>query len=172
MKKLDRFRLSLAVVDVVGISWFLLTFDPIILLYLLLFNIVVILIDTLRRGLIVKKKQEEVPIEEFEDEIPIDPITGNRIVTPKVKSEIRPVPRLRIMPQHEKKQETTTSFRTNQPDPIQPIVTIKNIPSSGPICRISSRGQTTDARAARVQTKPSKDDGDDPNFDQKKQELN
>ena len=159
MKKLDRFRLSLAVVDVVGISWFLLTFDPIILLYLLLFNIVVILIDTLRRGLIVKKKQEEVPIEEFEDEIPIDPITGNRIVTPKVKSEIRPVPRLRIMPQHEKKQETTTSFRTNQPDPIQPIVTIKNIPSS-------------DARAARVQTKPSKDDGDDPNFDQKKQELN
>ena len=80
---LDQFKLALAIVDVGGIVAFFVTFangsaNPAILIYLLVFNILAMLTDTLRKGLVVHKPDGPVP--DLSDHIPINPVTGNRLV--------------------------------------------------------------------------------------------
>lgn len=73
-RQLDRFKLSLAVVDVLGILTFFWTANWIILVYLALFNFLIILIDVVRRGMVVHPTEEKSTLP---DDIPIDPDTGN-----------------------------------------------------------------------------------------------
>ena len=79
---LDRFKVALAIVDAGGLIIFFVTLatgsvNPAILIYLLVFNILVILTDTLRKGLIVHKPGEPVP--DLSDDVPINPVTGNML---------------------------------------------------------------------------------------------
>lgn len=74
-RQLDRFKLSLAIIDVVGVLAFFISMNWLILVYLALFNCLIILIDVVRRGMIVHKPQPDTPT--LPDDIPIDPETGN-----------------------------------------------------------------------------------------------
>ncbi len=98
-RQLDRFKLSLAVVDVLGILVFFWTANWIILVYLALFNFLIILIDVVRRGMVVRPAEERVNLP---DDLPIDPETGNMSLggieekpqpAPIRKAEPAPTPR-------------------------------------------------------------------------------
>ncbi|MBI1969174.1 hypothetical protein HYS48_00640 [Candidatus Woesearchaeota archaeon] len=100
IKQLDRFRISLAIVDVGGIIAFLAFFRAEILIYLLVFNVLVILVDSVRRGLIVRKEGEtmveEEEVEELEEDIPVDPLTGNRAAMAEYTPSTRKAEPVRI----------------------------------------------------------------------------
>ena len=97
-RQLDRFKLSLAVVDVVGIITFFWTGQWLILVYLALFNFLIMLIDVIRRGMIVHNAESQPALP---DEIPVDPDTGNLYagdlpahVAPRVQKMSAPNPEL------------------------------------------------------------------------------
>lgn len=106
-RQIDRFKLSLAIVDVLGIIAFFWTSQWVILVYLTLFNFLIILIDVIRKGMVVRPVTDlgsQMP-----DELPVDPETGNlyRELAPK------PIPK----------------------QPKQPITAVRNVPPSAPFAR-------------------------------------
>lgn len=100
----DQFKLALAVVDIGSIVAFFLTFNPVILIYLLVFNLLVVLTDTLRKGMIVHKRGE--PMVDLPDMIPVNPLTGNKAgpinlfgdVEKEIQPEIKPKQELPVKP--------------------------------------------------------------------------
>lgn len=95
-RQLDRFKFSLAIVDVLGIIAFFWTSQWVILVYLALFNFLIILVDVIRRGMVVRPETEPAPLP---DEIPVDPVTGNLYAgdLPRAMPEQKPVPQPRPM---------------------------------------------------------------------------
>ena len=110
-RQLDRFKLSLAVVDVLGIIAFFWTAQWLILVYLALFNFLIIFIDVLRRGMVVHPKHDAP---QLPDDIPIDPDTGN-LYTGGFSAPVTPQP---------KPVATSTAAST-----------LRNVPSTTPFAR-------------------------------------
>lgn len=141
VRQLDRFRVSLAIVDGIGIIAFLITFIPVILIYLLVFNIVVILVDTIRKGMSVRKPGETVVEEEpveLPDEMAVDPETGNLIEEPTHTNQpeertaaaapkweppkIKPVMEAKKEPSYEKREEKEKDGFRQKEDEVEDVL--------------------------------------------------
>lgn len=104
-RQLDRFKLSLAVVDVLGVITFFWTGQWLILVYLALFNFLIILIDVTRRGMVVHNTETQHVLP---DEFPVDPETGN-LYTGEMPASVSPGEQRAPAPQ--KKPEASSSVR-------------------------------------------------------------